>query len=55
MEHSYFDEKLAVSEMKRVWGVLRSNVTLTIGVLLFILISMSAVQLIFSDSFSHYC
>ena len=44
MEHSYFDEKLVVSEMKRVWGVLRSNVTLTIGVLLFILISMMAVM-----------
>lgn len=44
MEHSYFDEKLAVSEMKRVWGVLRSNITLTIGVLLFILISMMAVM-----------
>lgn len=44
MEHSYFDEKLAVSDMKRVWGVLRSNITLTIGVLLFILISVMAVM-----------
>lgn len=44
MEHSYFDEKLAVSDMKRVWGVLRSNITLTIGVLLFILIFVMAVM-----------
>lgn len=44
MEYSYFDEKLAASDMNRLWGVLRSNSTLTIGILLFILISMMAVM-----------
>ncbi|AKB14735.1 ABC transporter permease [Methanosarcina thermophila] len=44
MEHSYFDEKLVFSGMYRVWGVLRSNIMLTIGILLFVLISMMAVM-----------
>ena len=43
MEYSYMNKKWTVAGMNRAWGLLRSNTTLTIGILLFLLISMMAI------------
>lgn len=43
MEYPYLDEKWAVSGINRALSLLRGNATLTIGILLFVIISIMAI------------
>jgi peptide/nickel transport system permease protein len=43
MEYPYINRKWTVSGMSRAWTVLKGNTTLTIGILLFVLISLMAI------------